>query len=140
MQLNDLPDEILLLILKELNNFEVLCSFHDVNERFNRIICDPIFTSRLNFVKRSCHKIINKFSSNLIAKFSSQILPSICTRIEWFNLESSFVKYILSTHEYSNLCGIGLYNVDEEIINFLLSGMIVLSNLREINVLRLFFV
>jgi hypothetical protein len=127
MELNDLPDEILLLILKQLNNVEVLSSFHDVNQRFNRIIHDPIFTSHLNFVKRSCHKIINKFSSNLIDQFSSQILPEICTRIEWFNLESSFMKYILSTNKYSNLCGIGLYNVDEEIINFLFSGMIILS-------------
>lgn len=38
MQLNDLPDEILLLILKKLQNCEVLYSFHDVNQRFNRVI------------------------------------------------------------------------------------------------------
>ncbi|CAF1367885.1 unnamed protein product [Rotaria sp. Silwood1] len=119
MQLNDLPDEILLLILKELHNCEVLYSFHDVNQRFNRVIHDPIFTSRLNFVKWSCHKIVNKFSSNFIDQFSLQILPEICKRIKWFNLESSFMTHFLSANKYPDLCGLGLYNVDEETINFL---------------------
>ncbi|UJR24152.1 hypothetical protein I4U23_027118 [Adineta vaga] len=119
MKLNDLPDEVLLLILKELNSFEVFYSFHDINQRFNRILSDPIFTNYLNFVKWSCHKMITKFSSNLIHEFSSQILSKICTRIEWFNVESSFIRHILSTNKYSNLYGLGLYNIDEEIINFL---------------------
>ncbi|CAF4681581.1 unnamed protein product, partial [Rotaria sp. Silwood1] len=83
------------------------------------VIHDPIFTSRLNFVKWSCHKIVNKFSSNLIDQFSLQILPEICKRIKWFNLESSFMTRFLSANKYPNLCGLGLYNVDEEIINFL---------------------
>lgn len=119
MQLNDLPDEILLLILKNLHNCEALYSFHDVNQRFNRIMHDPIFSSRLNFVKWSCHKIVNRFSSNLIDQF----LPSICKRIQWFNLESSFVRHFLSAYKYPNLSGLGLYNVDEETINFLFTGM-----------------
>jgi len=52
-----------------------------------------------------------------------QILSSICKRIQWFNLESSFVRHFLSANKYPNLCGLGLYNVDEETINFLFTGM-----------------
>ncbi|CAF5183391.1 unnamed protein product, partial [Rotaria sp. Silwood1] len=87
------------------------------------VIHDPIFTSRLNFVKWSCHKIVNKFSSNFIDQFSLQILPEICKRIKWFNLESSFMTHFLSANKYPDLCGLGLYNVDEETINFLFTGM-----------------
>ncbi|CAF1512487.1 unnamed protein product [Adineta ricciae] len=117
MRLNHLPDEILLLILKELNNIEVLYSFHDVHPRFNGITRDPIFTSHLNFVKYSRDQIINKFSFDFIDEFSSQILPSICEKIKWINIESSFMKSILSGNRYPNLYGLGLYNVDEKMIN-----------------------
>ena len=123
MELNDLPDEIILLILKDLNNLEVLYAFHDVNQRFKRITSDPIFTSHLNFIEWSCNKMTNKFSSNLIDQFSSRILPKICKRIKRFNLESSFFRHILSASKYPSLCGLGLYNVDEETINFLFTGM-----------------
>jgi hypothetical protein len=114
MKLNHLPDEILLLILKNLNNFEVLYYFHDVNQRLKRITHDPIFTSHLNLVKWSCNKMINKFCS--------QILPEICEKVKWFNLESSLIRDILSSNKYSNLCGVNLYNVDETTINFLFTG------------------
>ena len=122
MELNDLPDEILLLILKKLSNFEVLYSFHDVNQRLKSITYDPIFTSHLNFVKWSCNNIIKKFSSNLIDQFSSQILPSICEKVQWFDLESSFMSDILSANKYPNLCRLSLYNMDENTVNFLFTG------------------
>ncbi|CAF3185350.1 unnamed protein product, partial [Rotaria sp. Silwood2] len=84
------------------------------------LIHDPIFTNRLNFVKWSCNKIVNKFSSNFIDQFTClPILPEICKRIKWFNLESSFMTQFLSANKYSNLYGLGLYNINDEIINFL---------------------
>ena len=47
VQLNDLPDEILLIILKKLSNIEVFYSLLDVNKRLNKITYDSIFTNRL---------------------------------------------------------------------------------------------
>jgi len=99
IKLNDLPDEILLIIFKKLDNADVLYSFHGVNKRFNKILRDPIFTSSLNFVKWSSKKFFNKFSSNVILdRFCFQILPSISMKIKWFYLESSSVK------TYSTCC------------------------------------
>ena len=51
VRLNDLPDEILTIIFKKLNNLEVLYSLQGVNQRLNKIIRDQIFASRLNFVQ-----------------------------------------------------------------------------------------
>ncbi|CAF3775906.1 unnamed protein product [Rotaria magnacalcarata] len=44
VQLDDLPDEILMYIFKKLCNGEVLYSLMDVNQRLDRIVHDTIFT------------------------------------------------------------------------------------------------
>ena len=78
VELNDLPDEILLIIFKELDNLELLYSFQGVNERLNKIIYDTIFTSRLSFLKWSLNECINKFPPHIILnRFCLQILPEI---------------------------------------------------------------
>ncbi|CAF3368229.1 unnamed protein product [Rotaria sp. Silwood1] len=116
VKLNDVPDEILLIIFKKLNNFDLLYYFHGIkNKRLNNIIHDPIFTTSLNFVKWSSHKFLNKLSSNVILnRFCLQILPDISMKIKWFYLESSSAKNILRTANYPNLYGLGLYNIKEK--------------------------
>ncbi|CAF1221648.1 unnamed protein product [Rotaria sordida] len=115
VELNDLPDEILLIIFKKLDNLELLYSFQGVNERLKKIIHDQTFTSRLSFLNRSFNKFINKFSSNIILnEFCLQILPKIRTKIEWLDLESESMKHILDAADYPNLYALGLYNIEEE--------------------------
>ncbi|CAF3437309.1 unnamed protein product [Rotaria sp. Silwood2] len=50
IQLNDLPDEILMIIFKKLANVEVLYSLSGVNKRLNKIVHDSIFTNDLSFL------------------------------------------------------------------------------------------
>jgi hypothetical protein len=45
VQLNDLPDELLIFIFKQMNNVEVLYSLFNVNERLDSILQDSIFTN-----------------------------------------------------------------------------------------------
>ena len=47
LELDDLPDKVLMHIFKQLYNADVLYSLIGVNQRFNRIVYDPIFTSDL---------------------------------------------------------------------------------------------
>ncbi|CAF3851343.1 unnamed protein product [Rotaria sordida] len=113
--LNDLPDEILMIIFKKLNNFDILYSFQDVNQRLNKIIQDPIFTSHLNFVKWLSHNFIDLICCDMILnRFCLQILPSIHHKIQWLDLESSSMKYVLKAVDYPNLHTLGLYNINEE--------------------------
>ncbi|CAF4464215.1 unnamed protein product [Rotaria magnacalcarata] len=115
VELNDLPDEILLIIFKKLDNFDILYSFHGIkSKRLNKIIHDPIFTSNLNFVKWSANKFHNKLTSNFaLNRFRLQILPDISMKVKWFYLESSSAKNILRAADYPNLYGLGLYNINE---------------------------
>jgi hypothetical protein len=50
IELGDLPDEILLILLKKLENIEVLNSLIGVNKRFSSIERDLTFTSHLSLM------------------------------------------------------------------------------------------
>jgi hypothetical protein len=123
--LNNLPDEILMLILKKLNNLDVLYSFQGVNQRLNKVIQEPIFANHLTFVKRLSHNFIDLLCCDMILdRFGLQILPSIHHQIQWLDLESSSMKYILHAADYPNLHTLGLYNINEESARCLFTGKI----------------
>ena len=123
VSLNDLPDEILVIILRKLNNFDIHYCLQGVNQRLNRIIRDSIFTNRLSFIKQSPGNCIDRLSDKTILdRFCSQILPEIHDQIQWLDLESTSMKTVLHAADYSNLHNLGLYNIDEESIRSLLKG------------------
>jgi hypothetical protein len=123
-QLDDLPDEILLFILKELNNIEVLYSLMDINKRLNQITHDSIFTSHLSLLRHCPDHSIYPLTDSMLDRFCSKILPEIHYKIKWINFESSSVKRILLATNYPNLYGLGLYNLDQETAESLVTGKI----------------
>ena len=82
VELNDLPDEILMIILKKLCNVEVLYSLKGVNKRLNVISHDPIFTNRLTLMKRVSDQRIDPLSDSILDQFCLQILPEIHHKIK----------------------------------------------------------
>ncbi|CAF3283269.1 unnamed protein product [Rotaria socialis] len=130
VQLQDLPDELLIFIFKQVNNVEVLYSLFDVNERFDSILQDPIFTNRLNFLKWSSKKFLSIFSSDIIFnRFCLQILPEVREKIQWLDVDSSSMKQILCAAHYPNLHGLGLFNIEEETIKSLFTDISLSSDL-----------
>ncbi|CAF4341142.1 unnamed protein product [Rotaria sp. Silwood2] len=128
LQINDLPDEILMIIFKNMYNTEVLYSLLDVDKRLNRIVCDSAFTYRLNLLRLvPSHLIVLTSLSRyfiyplldpILNWFCLQILPQICNKIKWLNLESSSIRRILRSANYPALYGFGLYNIEaKEAIN-----------------------
>jgi hypothetical protein len=67
LTLIDLPDEVLLLILKNLDNIEVLYLFIDLNKRFNKLVHDSIFTNHLTMTRCSSN---GSFAIDFIHKFT----------------------------------------------------------------------
>ncbi|CAF1049691.1 unnamed protein product [Adineta steineri] len=113
VELNDLPDEILLNILKKLDNVEVLNSLIGINKRFNRIVHDPIFTSYLSLMKYSSNNSVHyALPDSILDQCCLQILPSIHHKINWLDLELTSIERILLATNYSNLNRLGLYNID----------------------------
>lgn len=127
-QLDDLPDEILLLIFKELNNIEVLYSLMDINKRLNRTVRDSIFTSDLTLLRYWRDHSTYPLTNSMLDRFCSKILPVIHYKIQWINLESSSIKRILLATNYPNLYGLGLYNLYPKTSKPLATGKIFYLN------------
>ncbi|CAF1052524.1 unnamed protein product [Rotaria sordida] len=132
LRINDLPDEILMIIFKNMYNTEVLYSLLDVDKGLNRIVCDSAFTYCLNLLRSVPTRLIVSESlsryfiypllDSIVNRFCLQILPQINNKIKWLNLESSSIKRILCATNYPALYGFGLYNIEtNEAIN-LFSG------------------
>ncbi|CAF0818578.1 unnamed protein product [Rotaria sp. Silwood1] len=121
VQLNDLPDEIILIILTNLNKLDVLYSFMGVNKRLNKIVHDPTFTSGLtlfNYLPCNC---IYPLPHIMLDRLCIQILPKIAHNIKWLDLEPFSMKRILSTN-YPNLVELGIYNIKKQTALNLFTG------------------
>ncbi|CAF3302933.1 unnamed protein product [Rotaria socialis] len=109
IQLDDLPDEILLIIFNKLNKLSVLYSLAGVNKRLNVIAHSPNFTGRLNLLRCLSDHSIRLLPKRRLERFCSQMLPEIHPKIKWLNLESISIKRILLSATYPALYGLGLY-------------------------------
>ncbi|CAF3686122.1 unnamed protein product [Rotaria socialis] len=128
IQLNDLPDEILMIILKKLDNDEVFYSLIGVNKRLNTLVHDTIFTSHLTLLKYFSDDSINPLSDTILDRFYSQILPAIRHQIQWLDVESSSMERILLSTNYANLYRLGLYNLEIERAKHLFTSKIFYFN------------
>ncbi|CAF5065611.1 unnamed protein product [Rotaria sp. Silwood1] len=114
IQLNDLPDEILIYIFKKLSNAEILYSLSGVNKRLNKIIHDSIFTNDLSLLMSTSDGLVYSLSDLILDRFCSHILPKIHQKIQWLHLESLSMERILHVTNYPNLYGISLHNIQEK--------------------------
>ena len=109
LNLNDLPAEILIMVFDNLDNSEVLYSFMGINQRFDTIVNDSMFTRNLTLT--TPFNGLNQLTDPILDRFCLQILLQIHHKIEWINVESSWIEPILLPINYPNLHGIGLYNL-----------------------------
>ncbi|CAF2970525.1 unnamed protein product [Rotaria sp. Silwood2] len=113
IQLSDLPDEILMIILKKLHNSYVLYSLIGVNKRLDTIAKDSIFTEYLTLIPP--FNGLNEFTDTILDRFCSEVLPKIHHKIEWLNTESLYIERILLATNYPVLHGLGLYDLASEV-------------------------
>jgi len=111
IQLNDLPDEILIYIFKKLTNAEVLYSLSGLNKRLNKIIHDSVFTNDLSLMMSTSDGLVYSLSDLILARFCSYILPKIHQKIQCLHLESLSMERILCATNYPNLYRISLHNI-----------------------------
>ena len=68
--IEDLPDELLIMILNKLNNFDVLYSFVGTSKRFNKLIDDISYTRSI--------KLVDKDSNQNYCSLSQTVLDRVC--------------------------------------------------------------
>ncbi|CAF3417392.1 unnamed protein product [Rotaria sp. Silwood2] len=102
IQLDDLPDEILMMIFNNMCQADVLYSLIDVNQRLNTIVHDPIFTNHLTLLEHFSDDSIHSLTDSMLDQFCLQILPKIKYKIKWLDLESLSMERILLATYYPN--------------------------------------
>jgi len=128
IQFNDLPDEILMTILKKLNNVIVLYYFIGVNKRLNKIVHDPIFTRGLTLMICTSKDPVYPLPNPILDRFCFRILPEIHHQIKSLYLESLSMERILLATNYPNLFELGLFNIQETAIHRFTGKIFMYSN------------
>jgi len=117
VHLLDLPNEVLLIILKKLDNIDVLYSFFGINnERLDTLVKDGIFNNILNLVKTS------SIPDNKLDQFCTYILPRNHNYIKKLILDSTSIESILLAGDYPNLTSLELFNFGYEIVFHYFTG------------------
>jgi hypothetical protein len=115
VQLLDFPDEILLIILKNLSNEEVLYSLMGINMRLDQIISDSTFTNKISLIKSNSLSDLKCVLSDVILdRFCFVILPQIHDQIKWFHLETLSMERILLAAHYPNLRQLDIFCMNEK--------------------------
>ena len=126
VHLLDLPNEILFIILKKLDNIDVLYSLLGINnQRLDIIAQEQIFTNILNFVSISqSTDEISSISDSILDRFCIDILPRIHKNVKSLILESVSMECILLAANYPNLTELKLFNFNKAIVSRYFTGKI----------------
>ena len=120
----DLPDEILLIILKKLTHFDVLYSLVGVNQKLDNVACDIKFTRAVDLMMISSNGANNPITNVILDRFCMHILPRIHNNVESFIIQASFLQRILQTSNYRNLHKLTLINLKLDMASQIFNGML----------------
>ena len=106
VHLLDLPDEMLLCILKKLKKIDVLYSLLGTgSDRLNRLTQDKQFSKTLELI----------FAGEmLLNRFCQEILPQIHRNVQQLTIESATMERILLAGNYPNLSQMKLCQFDQD--------------------------
>ncbi|CAF1310975.1 unnamed protein product [Rotaria sordida] len=107
----DLPDEILLYILKKLNNFDVLYSLVGVNEKLDRVVCDVSFTRLVDLITIESNQVTDSRNHAILDRFCMEILPRIHDKVESLTLQACFLPCVLRATNYLQLRKLVIINL-----------------------------
>lgn len=122
VHLLELPNELLFIIFRHLNNTELLHSLMGVNVRLDEIISDRIFTNRLTLMRLSMDNLFGPLAPRKLDRFCSEILPQIGEQVISINVDAFSMERVLLAGKYSNLFGLGIYNITEKKFQQVLLG------------------
>lgn len=123
IQLLDLPDEILLTILKKLDNIDVLYSLLGINnERLDILAQEKIFSNTLQFVSTSLNENISLIADSVLDRLCTYALPRVRQNVTCLILEPISMERIVLAADFPNLNHLKLYNFGQKIASRYFTG------------------
>jgi hypothetical protein len=123
----DLPDEMLLIICSKMNMVDVLYSLVDVNQRFLRLVLDPLIIRNLDMTLRTIESVYDQTFSiddQVLSRICDKILCRIHHHINTLTVEPYSIKRILHAANYPQLYSLSLVNFEAEILYQYLTGIL----------------
>ncbi|CAF0738190.1 unnamed protein product [Rotaria sordida] len=114
MNILDLPDEILLNIIKKLNMIDVLYSLVDVNQRFDRLVLDPFYTNHLDLTVKALLNDNFSIEKQVLSRICKEILPRINNKIKKLTVNQYSMEDILGAVVYPQLYSLSLINFESD--------------------------
>ena len=123
IELLDLPDEVVLIILKKLDCVHMLYSLEGTNKRLDTMVVSKSHTNVLDLVSIIDDTNACLMLDTILTRFCSYILPRICHNVQSLILEEAHVKRVILACEYSNLCNLSIVNFQADFARRYLTGM-----------------
>ncbi|CAF1370316.1 unnamed protein product [Rotaria sordida] len=107
---------------------DTLYSLVNINERFDRLVIDPLYIHRLDMTIELPFDEIISIYNKVFSRIYENILPRIHNQVNKLTVDSYSIKSILTVN-YSQLYSLSLVNFQEEILFQYLKGDFILRNL-----------
>lgn len=117
----DLPDEILLIIVKELTMLEALCSLADVHPRLTRLVHDFLYIRHLDLTS------LTTYSEQVSSLLRQKTLPRIRDQVQRMVVEPYSLQDIIGAGSYPQLHSLALRNFKDQDLYQHLKGMFVVT-------------
>ena len=110
----DLPDEILQFIFHQLNLVDMFYSWVNVNERFDRLVLDPLHVQHLNFAIKRFNGSGNLRYTDILERICERVLPRINDKVIGLTLEPLSIEHVLSNVAYPQLRSLSFIDFQPE--------------------------
>ena len=118
----DLPNEILLIIFNKLNKIDALYSLVDVNQRFNQLIFDYLYISKLDMTFKSSEPYISSTNKQILDRICEKVLPRIHHQVNELIVEQRSIQHIMRTVTYPQLYSLSIIKFEDEVLSKYLLG------------------
>jgi hypothetical protein len=116
LSLLDLPNEILLIILKKLKMIDVLYSLVDVTPRFNGLVLNPLDVRTVNL---TCLRVtpnddwIYSIDDHVVERICQAVLPRINDHVKELIVDQHSLGRVLHATSYPQLESLALIDIDD---------------------------
>ena len=116
LSLLDLPNEMLLLIMKQLNMVDVLYSLVDVTQRLDELVLNSKFTRTLDMTCLKTESFLNRVYSiddHVLERICKDVLPRLNDQVNELIIDQHSIKRVLHGSDYHQLVSLSLMDLDE---------------------------
>ncbi|CAF2134887.1 unnamed protein product [Rotaria magnacalcarata] len=101
-------------------------SIVDVNERFNRLVFDPLYAHSLDLTVKSSSNYISSINNQMLDEVCEKVLPRIYHQINKLAVEPHSIERLLFTTGYPQLDSLSFINFQKETFYQYLTGNTIL--------------